>query len=90
MSRLLRFGRKLAIPSTIQIKTDLRMMDAADTLATDDSAEPMSDSDRRHAAGDLAVKHGISIERAVMLVDRYGAARHALEAAAQDLRVRKT
>ena len=89
MSSLLRFGRKLAIPSTIQIKTDLRMMDAADTLASDGSDPATSDEDRRHAAGDLAAKHGISIERATMLVDRHGAARHALEAAAQTLRDRK-
>lgn len=89
MSSLLRFGRKLAIPSTIQIKTDLRMMEAVDTLAADDSARPMSDEDRRHAAGDLALKHGISIERATMLVDRHGMARHALEAAAQALQERK-
>ena len=62
---------------------------AADASAAAEPLPPLTDEDRRHVAGDLAVKHGISIERATMLVDRYGAARHALEAAAQTLQGRK-
>ena len=40
--------------------------------------------------GDLAVKHGLTRERARMLVDRFGAGREGLDGAAQNLQSWKT
>lgn len=85
MNASVRFGRKLAVPSTAEIKHELRMMAAADALF--DAEQTIS---LRHVVGDLAVKHNISRARAQMLVDRFGTNRASLESAAQDLRMSKS
>ena len=92
MNKLIRFGRKIPMPSTIEIKHDLRLMATADAIvaATHDQP-PTADTVEQltHIVGDLAAKHGLSRDRAAMLVARFGIARETLEGAAQDLRASK-
>ena len=89
-----RFGRKLPLPSTAEIKHDLRLMAAADALrgasAESTAAEPLTSGQSSLLIGDLAVKHGLSVDRARMLVDRFGIGRRSLDGAAQDLRAWKS
>ena len=93
MTRPIRFGRKTPMPSTIEIKHNLRLMATVDAIATvtaggirgADSVEQLA-----AIAGDLATTHGLSRDRAKMLVARSGIGREALEGAAQDLRASKT
>ena len=68
------------MPSTQEIKHEMRLMEAADALVLATSPDDM-----QHIVGDLAAKHGLSPERAQMLVDRFGIEKRVLEAAAQDL-----
>ena len=76
----------------MQTKDDLHLVPAADDLAVpgaqDNPEFAPTDESRRIVAGDLARKHGISIDRAGMLVDRLGSNRHTLDGAAQTLRDR--
>ncbi len=81
MSKLVRYGRKIPMPSTIEIKHELRLMAAADALSHAATPEEIG-----HIVDDLAAKHGLSSERAAMLVERFGIGRQTLEGAAQDLR----
>lgn len=67
MSKLIRYGRKIPLPSTAEIKHELRLMAAGETLTHSASAD-----DRALIVQDLACKHGISEDRAWMLVDRFG------------------
>ena len=93
MTSPIRFGRKIPMPSTIEIKHDLRLMATADAIAAATAGEAQgADSAARLAAivGDLATKHGLSPDRAMMLVARFGIGRQALEGAGQDLRASKT
>ncbi len=66
---MLRFGKKIALPSTAQIKHELRLMSAADTLeaalgrSSDGALTPLQ-------IGDIAAQNGISAEGQRMLVDR--------------------
>ncbi len=88
MTTPIRFGRKVPMPSTIEIKHDLRLMATADAIVAATADAPHSaETDEQLAAivGDLAVKHGLSRDRAAMLVARFGIDRQALEGAAQDL-----
>ena len=84
-----RFGRKLPLPSTAEIKHDLRMMAAAGELvaATERAHEQNALTENASAVlvGDLAAKHGLSLDRAQMLVDRFGVGRRNLDEAAVDL-----
>ena len=83
MSKPIRFGRKIPMPSTVEIKHDLRLMEAADAIVAGTPEQ------RNAIVGDLATKHGLSHDRAMMLVSRFGIGRDALEGAAQDLRASK-
>ena len=83
MSKPIRFGRKIPMPSTLEIKHDLRLMEAADAIVAGTTEQ------RDTIVGDLATKHGLSPDRAMMLVARFGIGREALEGAAQDLRASK-
>lgn len=91
MNKLIKFGKKIAMPSTVEIKHELRMMSAADDLIGAGlltAPSPAPSQDAAHVSSDLARKHGISVDRAQMLVDRFGSNRHTLEGAAQSLRTR--
>ena len=94
MSKPTRFGRKLSLPSTAEIKHDLRLMAAAGELidATDraDPQNTLSNSASAILVGDLAAKHGLSLDRAQMLVDRFGIGRRRLDGAAVDLHAWKS
>ena len=76
MNQTTRFGRRLPLPSTAEIKHELRLMAAADELRRVVAAHPedhgMADTLTAGLAGDLARTHGLSVARAQMLVDRFG------------------
>ena len=80
MASNVRFGKKLSVPPTSEIKHEMRLMDAADKLSAAASVE-----ERNQIIRDLACKHGLSNDRAQMLVDRFGIGRLELEGAAQNL-----
>ncbi len=83
MSNPIRFGRKIPMPSTIEIKHDLRLMEAADAIIAGTPEQ------RDAVVGDLATKHGLSRDRAMMLVARFGIGPEALDGAARNLRASK-
>ncbi len=89
MSKTIRFGKKLPIPSTAQIKHELRLIAAANDLLDAgffDADQPrQADGELRELAGSLSRKHGLSFDRAQMIVDRFAADRHTLNVAAQQL-----
>ena len=92
MTNPIRFGRKIPMPSTIEIKHDLRLMETADAIVAATAGTPRdADTEQQLSAivGDLAAKHGLSRDRAAMLVARFGIDRHTLEGAAQDLQTSK-
>ena len=92
MTNPIRFGRKIPMPSTIEIKHDLRLMAKADAIVATTAGKGRSaESDEQLAAivGDLAAEYGLSRDRAAMLVARFGISRQTLDVAAQDLRSRK-
>ena len=66
MSNVFRFGRRLPLPSTAEIKHELRLAEAANRLV-----EASSDVERDQIVGDLTRLHGISPDRAQMLADRF-------------------
>ncbi len=90
MQHLTRFGRKLPLPSTADLKHELRLMAAAESLLTaeaeDFQSNTMTSTQTAAFVGDLASKHGLSIDRAQMLVDRFGIGRHSLDGAAKGVR----
>ena len=89
MHHATRFGRKLPLPSTAEIKHELRLMAAAGELigAADQAFEQNTFTDGQSAVlvGDIAAKHGLSRDRAQMLVDRFGIGQRHLDGAAVDL-----
>ena len=70
MSQALRFGRRLPLPSTAEIKHELRLMAAAAELR--DAADPK----KGVVASELARTHGLSIDRAQMFIDRFSLGPH--------------
>jgi hypothetical protein len=67
MSTLIRFGRKVPLPSTAEIKHDLKLMESADAIVAtlgDAPMTPQLEADLAHVIGDLAAKHGLSRESA--------------------------
>ena len=76
MNNQMRFGRRLPLPSTAEIKHELRLMAAADdiraSLAEDSDLSPGSRVDG--IVGDLARTHNLTPARARMLVDRFALA----------------
>ncbi len=83
MSNATRFGRKIPMPSTVEIKHDLRLMEAADAIVAGTAEQ------RDAIVGDLATKHGLPHDRAMMLAARLGIGRESLEGAAHDRRAGK-
>lgn len=80
-----RAGKRPTLPSTAEAKPELPPTQAEDQLVASSSLKQ-----RNQIVGDLACKHGLSRDRAQMLVDRFGIDRIDLEAAAQTLRERRT
>ena len=64
-----RFGRRLPLPSTADLKHELRLMAAADAII---GSEALSPQQRETMAGEVAAGHGLSIDRVRMLIDRFG------------------
>ncbi len=92
MTNLIRFGRRISMPSTTEIKHDLRLMATTDAIMAKLGDAPQTaetQAELAHVVGDLATKHGLSRDRAAMLVARFRLGRDALENAAQDLRTSK-
>ena len=82
MSNATRFGRKVPLPSTVEIKHDLRLMEAAAAIVAGTPEE------RSAIIDDLAAEHGLSREQATKLVTRMSTG-EGLEEAARDLRASK-
>lgn len=79
MTQTTRFGRRLPLPSTAELKHEMRLMAAADALRRMVIAHPEQRGSTEDLtstlAADLARVHGLSIDRAQMLVDRFALAR---------------
>lgn len=71
-------------PSTAETEPELPQ------TQVDPLVVPSSVKQHGQIVGDLACKHGLSKERAQMLVDRFGIDRMDLEGAAQSLRERRS
>ena len=82
MSDTIRFGRKIPMPSTVEIKHDLRLMEAAEAIVAGTVEE------RGAVIDDLAAEHGVSRDQATKLVERLGAGQ-GLDDAARGLRAGK-
>ena len=65
MSQTMRAGRRLPLPSTAEIKHELRMMAVVAGLRN--AADPQ----KGVLASDLAQAHDLPLDRAQMLVDRF-------------------
>ena len=65
----LRFGRKIPVPSTAEIKHEIRLMGAADSLAAASTPEALNGV-LQHVADSL----GLPEERIRRLVARFGTA----------------
>ncbi|WP_336489310.1 hypothetical protein [Methylobacterium nigriterrae] len=72
MQRAMKFGRKLPIPSLVQIKHDLRMMSATDALVEAMSTKKYTPEDMSLLLDSLKEKYGISPDRAQKLSNRFG------------------
>ncbi len=72
MSTQLRFGRKMRLPSTIEIKRELTMMAAADTLAIALKGQKCSARNFAEIMEELTAKYRVSQDRANMLFCRFG------------------
>jgi hypothetical protein len=84
-----RFGRKIPVPSTMEIKRDLVLMSKIDALIDTLEKEGGSSEDLSAIVARLVDEHQISSDRARMLIDRYGRRKAALATAGQDLDMRK-
>jgi len=82
MQRAMKFGRKLPMPSSVQIKHDLRMMAAADTLVEALRTKGYTPKELSVLIVDLADKYGISPDKSKILSDRFEAEQRAALAAA--------
>ena len=65
----LRFGRKIPVPSTAEIKHEIRLMGAADSLAAATTPEAFNGVLQTVADG-----LGLPDDRARLLVERFGTA----------------
>ena len=82
MQRAMKFGRKLPMPSSVQIKHDLRMMSAADTLVEAVSTKNYTPQDMSQLIDSLAEKYGISSDRVQKLSNRFGVSQRVVPVAA--------
>ena len=63
MHQASRFGRKLALPSTAQIKNELRLLMASDSLIEAAREQHLSDDEVKEAIRDFLEKDGSSSKR---------------------------
>ena len=63
-----RFGRRLPLPSTADVKHELRLMAAADAILASGALSPQQSE---AMARDLAASNGLSVDRIRMLIDRF-------------------
>lgn len=89
MAGLTRFGRKLRLPSTAQIKHDLIEMGRADAMLIELRKQSCSAEELNSIIDGLIDEHQISGDRAKMLIDRFGRGQAALASAGSDLEARK-
>ncbi len=89
MSTELRFGRKMRLPSTIEIKRELTMMAAADALAIALKEQECSASNFAEIMEELNIKYHVSRDRANMLFSRFGPDQLNVMEAAKNLNERK-
>lgn len=89
MSTTLRFGRKMRLPSTVEIKHELTMMAAADALAIALREQKCSDSEFVEIIEEVQIRYHISRDRANMLLNRFGPKQMNVIEAAQSLNERK-
>ncbi len=89
MQRETRFGRLTRLPSKAEIKRDLRMMSAADTLVASLSKQSGTREELAGIITGLIDQYHISPDRAHMLIDRFGRTQPALANAGSELMARK-
>lgn len=89
MQRETRFGRLTRLPSKAEIKRDLRMMSAADTLVASLSKQSGTREELAGIITGLMDQYHISPDRAHMLIDRFGRTQPALANAGSELMARK-
>lgn len=89
MSTMLRFGRKMRLPSTIEIKHDLTMMATADTLAAALKGHECSASNLVEIMEEINKRYYISQDTANMLLSRFGPGQSEVMEAAKSLNERK-
>lgn len=89
MAGLTRFGRKLRLPSTAQIKHDLIEMGRADTMLVELRKQSCSAKELNSIIDGLIDEHQISGDRAKMLKDRFVRGKAALASAGAELEARK-
>ena len=78
MRRAMKFGRKLPMPSLVQIKHDLRMMTATDALVEAMRTKDYTQEEISYFIHGLAEKYGISSDRVQKLSDRFGVAQRSV------------
>lgn len=89
MGNTIRFGRKLPVPSTPQFGHELRLMaaskDLVDAGVFDAQRTQPAEATLHDLVGSLSRKHGLSVDRAQMLVDRFADKRNTHAVAARSL-----
>ena len=84
-----RFGRKIPLPSTFEIKRDLMIMSTTDALIDALDNQHGTDLDLNNIITNLTTQYHISSDRAQMLINRFGRGKAVLSTAGQDLEMRK-
>lgn len=89
MATILRFGRKVRLPSTFEIKRELMMMVKADAIAAVLKAQECSADDFANVLEELNLKYHVSRDRVNMLLCRFGPGQSGAMEAAKSLNARK-
>ncbi|GJD59730.1 hypothetical protein MTDSW087_05626 [Methylobacterium dankookense] len=89
MQRETRFGQLTRLPSTAEIRRNLKMMSAADALIATFAKHSGTREELAGIITGLMDQYHISPDRAHMLLDRFGRTQLALENAGKALMARK-
>jgi hypothetical protein len=73
MQRSMKFGRRMPMPSMVQIKHGLRMMAATDALVAAVREKNLPPEEISQIIAELTAKYGIPLDRAQMLSSQLGA-----------------